>query len=437
MNKLKNNEEGYALVTVLLIFTIFMVLLLSFTGQSFSSMKQNQVVEKKSQAVALAEMGVSYFQSLINNIYVTKKNNEVKLAIEDYMGDNPGLSDAHYKEEAIKIMKSAILNDLNEKKKVVDNTAGISDSFIVPVNDETGGTFQIDMEPLPAGTPIDAVYIPFKITGNEDGKTAILKGTMKLDITVTPASSSSSSIITITEKVFPTLNELTAPTITNNACKNPGSILESCTDILVDTRSVETKGNNKGALLPYGLIDGNNNGENKKSVFSTVPLFISGNGNHMKSVDFLSTSTGNMTYGSNIKHVENLTLKSMGSITFEQHFEPKASTVYAMGSLIANMKFYLYNGSFVYVNGDARITGSHTPIIDNSIMCVRGDLSTPGTISPANGGQLIVLGSINNIKTPYTESQFLDLCGKTVTRNFNPPTIDWGDNISREVEYIH
>jgi competence protein ComGC len=432
MNKLKN-EEGYALVTVLLIITIFMVLFLSFAGQSFSTVKQNQVVEKKSQAVALAEMGVTYFQSLVNNIYLSKKNNEVRLEIAQYMGTHPGRTDAEYKEKAIEIMKSAILSGLNERKQEFIG-ANTSNPFVVPVNDVTGGTFQIEITPPPLGTPNDAVYLPFKITGNDNGKTngktSILTGTMKINVVVSPASSSSVPV-TVTEKVFPTLNNLIAPVVTDTDCINAGIIHDKCTNTLLKDNS-------------SGQIDGNNNGENNKTVFSTVPLYISGNGNHMKNVDFLSTSTGVMTYGSNIKHVEDITIKTMGSITFDLHFEPNASILYAMGSITANAKFSLYNGSFAYVAGNVRLTGSQPRIIkNNSTLCVKGNVTTDGSepFTLSEGGQLIVHGTINGVPTPYTgevnESKFLEVCGSSVTRNFIPPTIEWGNNISREVEYEH
>ncbi len=62
------NEQGYALVTVLLIITLFMAIIISVMGQSFNTTKQNQTVEKNYQSVALAEMGINYYRSLLNNI---------------------------------------------------------------------------------------------------------------------------------------------------------------------------------------------------------------------------------------------------------------------------------------------------------------------------------------------------------------------------------
>ena len=51
------NEQGFTLVTVLLVIIIFMIVGVSAISQSFNTVKQNQLLEKKSQSTAIAEMG--------------------------------------------------------------------------------------------------------------------------------------------------------------------------------------------------------------------------------------------------------------------------------------------------------------------------------------------------------------------------------------------
>ena len=65
----KKNEQGYALVSVLLIVTVFTIIFLSFMGQAFSSVKQNQMAEKTTRSVAAAEMGISYYQVTIQKLF--------------------------------------------------------------------------------------------------------------------------------------------------------------------------------------------------------------------------------------------------------------------------------------------------------------------------------------------------------------------------------
>ncbi len=75
------NEQGYALVTVLLVIIIFMIVGVSVISQSFNTVKQNQLLEKKSQSTAIAEMGISYYQAMIKNVYTDNQQsiyNQVK-----------------------------------------------------------------------------------------------------------------------------------------------------------------------------------------------------------------------------------------------------------------------------------------------------------------------------------------------------------------------
>ncbi|CRK84306.1 hypothetical protein BN000_04312 [Neobacillus massiliamazoniensis] len=53
-----NHKKGNALITVLLIITIFMILFLSSTGQASTNVKLKRVVEKSNQSTAIAEMGL-------------------------------------------------------------------------------------------------------------------------------------------------------------------------------------------------------------------------------------------------------------------------------------------------------------------------------------------------------------------------------------------
>lgn len=62
MKQLKN-QNGYALVIVLLIIVLFMGVAASFIGGSLSNAKQEQTVDTSDQSVAAAEMGVLFYTS--------------------------------------------------------------------------------------------------------------------------------------------------------------------------------------------------------------------------------------------------------------------------------------------------------------------------------------------------------------------------------------
>lgn len=74
MRALVKNERGYALVTVLLIFLLLIIGMISFTTISGSTMKHHAKSEEKHQATALAEMGVEYFHHAIENLFFEIKD---------------------------------------------------------------------------------------------------------------------------------------------------------------------------------------------------------------------------------------------------------------------------------------------------------------------------------------------------------------------------
>ena len=64
-----------ALVTVLLIITVFSILGMSVMGLSISNTKQVAKTEQEMQAVDLAEMGVVYYK----NAFIPNANAQLKL----------------------------------------------------------------------------------------------------------------------------------------------------------------------------------------------------------------------------------------------------------------------------------------------------------------------------------------------------------------------
>ncbi len=68
--KFIKNDKGMALITVILIFTIFSVLGLVIFSSIMTNMKQITTTEAKVQATDLAEMGVVYYKNAIDKSMV-------------------------------------------------------------------------------------------------------------------------------------------------------------------------------------------------------------------------------------------------------------------------------------------------------------------------------------------------------------------------------
>jgi hypothetical protein len=447
MSKMKN-QEGYALVTVLMVITIFMVLFLSFGAQSFSTVKQNKVVETRSQTVALAEMGVSYYQSMVYNIYLAKRDT-VNSAINQYIldnKDNTSIGEAQYKTKAIELMKTAIEEGLAEKHTQVVSTGTPNDIFIIELEDGTEAKFQIELlDPDPTVTPTpDTVSFHFKSTGLENSKEASLSGTLNIGLTFKPNGNSGG---TNTEKVLPTFTEFDpAGTNISEQCTNKRELsdLNICDQILI---TANPGAENNGKIPPS--ISGNFNHMNDKAIYSTVPLSIDGkgNGNGIQNVDIISNDS--ITLGGNLNWVSDLLIRSNGTTKLEGHFRADNSKIYVKERLLFGGQLELFN-TYVYVDGadstspTVLMTSNNNKLtIDNSTLCVNGNLhAETNTFEIKNNGKLIVKGAItgfaynkpgvtSNISDPNV---FKNLCGESIEQP-PTPTIEFGDDISREIDY--
>lgn len=124
-----NNQRGYALVTVLLTITVFMVLVLTFTSQSTTSAKQNIVLEEKAKSTAKAEMGISYIEQAVRNIYIAEVN-EVK---RQYEKDDPKKNLDKYADTIIANVYSKIDN-LETEVNINKNLLFVIDKFLLTKN---------------------------------------------------------------------------------------------------------------------------------------------------------------------------------------------------------------------------------------------------------------------------------------------------------------
>lgn len=115
------NQQGYALLIVLLMVVLFLGLSATFMAGSLSNAKQEQTVDATNQAVASAEMGVKYhsadFQREIMNIkteIITLTNNELKGLVECFKDGNSNCDS----QEKIDVLQNEI--DLEMKKKYIE-----------------------------------------------------------------------------------------------------------------------------------------------------------------------------------------------------------------------------------------------------------------------------------------------------------------------------
>jgi hypothetical protein len=308
-----NEEKGYALVLSLIILVVFMVTALSLVGASYNSAKQNGIVEKNYQAVALAEMGVPYYKTSIKHA-LEKSREWVLFEIE--------------KDERTDYDERDIFNMLIHKLPEFLKEEN------VPV--DTDASFEI--KPYISRSSYPEIVINFSSRGikeqegeREDymlfAKTAIL-----LQITAEGNGSDSSS--------SDFLKKITRPVV-EDSCKNPDSLYNSCKEVLLTTSK---------------MYSGNNKRIQKDKIYSLSDLTLSGNGNNLEGSEI--HVDGQFTLGKNMNNVKNLTLEVGGNADFEGHLDIEGSSaIYVGGDLKVGKHLKVSEGSKVCVAGEFTVSG--------------------------------------------------------------------------------
>ncbi|WP_034764562.1 hypothetical protein [Rossellomorea vietnamensis] len=402
--KHSENEKGYALVTVLLIIVVFMVISLSFLGQSFNSVKQNEVVEKNYQSVALAEMGVSFYQRAVKNAYLSNQENVVNQVNQMMATDRRNKvvkSKEYYNGLVVPLMKQAIQTSLESEQ----NTLRIEhrDNTFYSIQDVNLSSREKD------------IYITFSSLGKQEDEISTLSAEMIIpvnDMGLTDGGQSDPS----TTYSLPEFNQIKEPTGLAEKCKNPPVIYDSCREIFI---------------AGSGSFSQNHNQLDDKLLYAKGALVLGGNANNMSNTKI--HSDGSMSIGKNMNGVEDVFIEVKGAVSFGGQLRMDHSNVHVGGSMSLDGHLDMENHSFMYVGGSADIS-KHLSISPDSKMCVAGNLHA----SQLNiAGELYVKGSINGkIKSGEADKvnqvDFEKYCGRPDSSQ--ELTIEWG-NIVNNVEY--
>jgi competence protein ComGC len=398
MNSVKN-EHGYALVTVLLIVTVFMVLILSFMGQAFSSVKQNQMVEKKSRSVAAAEMGISYYQVAIQKTFESNQQ-----YVSDYIKENSSLI-TNFKREAAKktaeLLQNATIEGPPNAPFLIKNFAAIAD----------------------ANPYSNKVNISFYMVGTDNSKDTTLFAKMTIDLeSITNQATTEDS----NNYVLPTYETILKPTV---ECKTL-----DCDDVYIN-------GN--------GSFSGNNNIKDNQTIFTTGSLNLDGNGNENNKTNVQIHSDGAITVHQNMNSAANVVIETKDEANFMQNLKISGtSKLLIKKNLHVYQNLELANNSFAYVGENSATLGVIDAKIDNNLdilssskMCVYGDLAAKKITVDTDSNppsKLLVLGTVTengSEKLIYKVDidTFKIECGVYIPPEFQ---IKWGDNVNTVINNV-
>ncbi|MDQ6599834.1 hypothetical protein [Bacillus salipaludis] len=387
MDKLKN-EEGYALITVLLIIVIFMVIFVSFMGQAFSSTKQNQVVEKTSHSVALAEMGVSYYKVEVQRVFESKQQS-VNDQVINILKTDP---QKDYKTEATRLMKDALQQDLGQTKPAVTIDGYPNATF----------TMKNFLATVISGT--NKVRTTFDIVGTENGKNTTLNAEMEIDLKDINLEGGS---------ITPEYNAVPKPENVSSTCTNPTTFSNiSCPN---------------GILINQDMTYSENYNGYVGTIYSTADLALNGNGNKSN----LILHADSVSLKGNLNSLTNLTLETEHDASFGGQLRVDSSHIYIGGNMVTDDHVTLATSSSLFARGNATI-GKSLTIDSTSKMCVNGNFKADD-LTINTSGKLFVKGTVTVTKgipsgtqiikvTDPTDTYVRQQCGNTFDE-YN--SIDW------------
>jgi hypothetical protein len=398
-------EKGYALVLALLIIVVFMVIALFLMGRSYTSVKQNTVVEKNYQSVALAEMGVSYLQMAVKNAFDTHKSEVLDVVKKEINKDEKNKTirpKGYYSSLTLSTMaeriETSVRNDLDKDLKMEMDKDGSS-------------YFRINQDPLFIAGSND-IQISFSSIGVEDNEEAELSAEMVIPMEAFKDGGTGDN----EGAGKPLFNQIDEP---DADCVNPNKI-EDCSKVLLTNETSDyTKNFNKA--------------ENEV-IYAKGHLNIGGNGNKAEIQDL--HVEGNLHVGGNMNQSSSKMIEVKGDAILSGQFRTEGSDVYVGKNLEIHGHLELDTEAFMYVAGNATLS-KHLTISPDSKMCVAGELTVTGAQINVNNNLFINRnGGVDHTgKGKYLEeAEFNEVCG--LTQFDSPLTIEWG-KIENKVKYTY
>lgn len=432
--KLRKNEQGYALVLVLLLIVFIAIVSAAFMKISISNAKQEQIVDKNNLSVVLAEMGVELYSNTYLNAYYVKKDSLLSKFKSDFeSAKNKIANDKNISDKSAAIKKEHNILRQKTSDQLSAYLEGVSlPNASVPNNSSIKGQFEFDSENY-------IVLIHGTVFGDYN-KGKLAKLTMNLSFEVpsllnnkTDGEFSSGDLSWYTKREIPFINKPkekcfdkpnTEPCLANEF----KDIISGKNSILYFDKNVNKEDNGKEGkdfkglkvYLEGNLILPNMQGTRNLEIFSKNGVEIkNGNGggisnstimteNNIKGVniDFFSSKiyaeknievnqfsmqNGSKMFAGNKLIINNHATINSSTIVIGEPISTNSNN----GNLISKKKFEIFN-STIFVR-DNFINGQSVKIADGSKMCVGSNIDAK-TIIITPSSKLYILKHNNELE---------------------------------------
>ncbi|WP_147532521.1 hypothetical protein [Bacillus marasmi] len=349
MKDILKNNQGYALITVLLTIIVFGVLSLALVSNAFTGAKQNVVVESKSQSVELAEMGARYFEHAVKNAS-NNLINQVTTIVEAEHATNGNIEnpEGHYTERAIDIL----IDKLDDEIK----------PLTVPIKNNENASFKLESITFTKNVSGQELVVSAKSIGDNNGKPSEITASVTINF---------SNFVTMVQSVeqgtgqpenivqLPPSLKITFPDTITIGCTFSNNFDYSGKSCL-DLRDIVTPNNfndlkfNKSTVKVKSLdVNGNMN-----NPISESTVYVENDVDFKKSVKITKS---NLFVGGDIK------FSNSDGLTIENY-----SNLYITGFADFNKVVDIKGNSKIYVgNADFKKNTS----LNNSFLYIKGDPS--------------------------------------------------------------
>ncbi|WP_147532520.1 hypothetical protein [Bacillus marasmi] len=429
--KESSNENGYSLITILLFITIFTIIFLSFIGYSFNTVKHNKVVETQTKTVTLAEMGVSFIQTAITDIYHARQTEVDNYILAEIQKDNPVKTNDEYTNLAINKTATYLQEDI---KNYLGYDPNVNPVLQKDINSDSA--YFINNFTINSDTDKNEIRISFDSTGTDGEKKSPINSEMIIQLS--PKMDNDSGIHLGIK--IPNFNQILKPDGCNSdVCGDLIELVDGVLDWIVNNLNNVT---NKTIYSTHGIdLDKNDNINSSENLKMHAVGTINIAGNMNNALNLLLETQSDAIFGSQLRTEGNSKLFIKNNMITQGNTDiDHNSLVYVGNDLTNNKHLNLKGDSSTYVEETAKVNDMLN-ISSNAKMCVKNnvELTNLSNINIDSSIGLIVNGKILLNGYEYKDSIRGVKVGPEIYNQLCEPTLpyEWAKEIENNVNYSY
>lgn len=434
--KHKGNEQGYAMVIVLMLIVVITISSAVFMRASIGNAKQEKIVDENNLSVVAAEMGVDYYKNAIVNEFNNEKHNLNVLAQDEI---NNLVNSLEYKEKnndiwvasKLEIIRQKLIIELRSHFNEVVGSFSLEKTIDITVKFNKKGAIKADK--IASGVIVKGIVTGHSGTYTKDLDFYITFIVPELIMDKTGGGSGGGNVTL--DNVYPNPVPMGLPNCTDNKS-------ESCmgnNNTSLQNKDSSTIYFSNGFSKENGNLDFNTN----HSKLYVNSHFIVHNANNMNLSGSSLFVNGEFKVNQNSNNMNQSLIKVNGPFTVGQNMgNINDSTIIVNGSFKVGQNMQNATGSKICVNGSFKVDGNMK--LERSEIYVIGSFTVGNDMNLGSSSKIYIYNPGADISSKYKGKVILldsdaiirEKCGYSGTSSSLPLIgLDWDDNHEINVEY--